>query len=264
MAVGQMAELGRSVGRPWSSRRACSETGRRARAIAGFCFDIRSISCSVNPLSRIAIRNAPKPSGGSALAFWPRSDDRMQNCTPTLRIGIGEAIDSGAGRRRTPAILPTNSMKAPCFAASCICGTSISTGAFIACVTTMCCTPCCRALAEQHQAFLSADTWPVASTSPCLAMTAMTAFVSGSSSPFARHADERPVLLRVAHLVFGVEGGHPDDAAPAAGDLASCARRPRDSSRRPSGSGRCRRTPRGRAPPCARETPGRRSGRSDS
>src|SRR5882757_6013819 len=35
----------------------------------------------------------------------------------------------------------------------------------------------------------------------------------------ARDADERPILLRIADLVLGVEGGHPDEAAPAAGDL---------------------------------------------
>jgi hypothetical protein len=31
---------------------------------AGFCFDIWSTSCSVNPLARSATRKAPKPSGG--------------------------------------------------------------------------------------------------------------------------------------------------------------------------------------------------------
>ena len=33
-----------------------------------------------------------------------------------------------------------------------------------------------------------------------------------------RHRHERPILLRRPHLVLGIEGRHPDDAAPAAGD----------------------------------------------
>ena len=47
----------------------------------------------------------------------------------------------------------------------------------------------------------------------------MTAFVSGQQLARSRDADERAVLLRVAHLVLGIERRHPDEASPSAGHL---------------------------------------------
>ena len=44
-------------------------------------------------------------------------------------------------------------------------------------------------------------------------------FRFGQECPGACDADERPILLRIADLILGIEGRHPDEAPPAAGDL---------------------------------------------
>src|SRR5438093_5568303 len=149
--------------------------------VAGFCFDIRPRSESVKPRACNAARNAAKPSAGSGLPFWPRSLDRMQNCGPRLRIASANrsTLAPASAVRIEP---PTNSMKAPCAAASRIWETVIRIGAFMACVTTMCSTPC-RLPSRSSINPSPEETWPVARTSRCFAMTATTSLVAGSSSP---------------------------------------------------------------------------------
>src|SRR5262249_33487129 len=57
-----------------------------SRTCAGFCLVILASCASVKPRVRNASMKAPKPSGGSALPFCPRSDDRMQNSGPIFLI----------------------------------------------------------------------------------------------------------------------------------------------------------------------------------
>ena len=175
------------------------------------------MSCAVNPRACIATRNAPKPSAGRGFVAWPRSDDRMQDCGPICRIAAAKRSYRSPASGET-GVLPTNSMKAPSVAASFIWATVISMGAFIACVTTMRCTPCRRPSRSSISPSAAVE-WPVASTRLCLAMSAMTSRDRGQQRPVARHADERAVLLRGADLVLGIEGREPDDAAPSSGHL---------------------------------------------
>ena len=59
-------------------------------------------------------------------------------------------------------------MSAPSFAASCICGTLISTGVNVACVTTDALDALPLPLAQQQQSFGGPSECPVASTSSML------------------------------------------------------------------------------------------------
>ena len=108
-------------------------------------------------------------------------------------------------------------MNAPRVAASCISATDIETGVFIAWVTIRRCTPC-RFASRRISSVSCGAEWPVASTRSRFAMTAMTSFTAGSSSPFCVTGTNGRFSFEVTHLVLGVERRHPDDAAPAAGD----------------------------------------------
>ena len=182
---------------------------------AGFCLDIRLTSCSLKPLARSATRNSPKPSGGSGLPIWPRSDDRMQNSGPILRMASAN-LSMRALASADFKVPPTNSMKAPSFAASCICAMFISTGSFMACVTTMCCTLCRRPSLSGQQA-LGRRGMARRQHEVVLGDEADHLFHRRQQFAVLRHADERPVLLRIAHLVLGVEGRKPHHPSPAAG-----------------------------------------------
>jgi hypothetical protein len=73
-------------------------------------------------------------------------------------------------------------------------------------------------LADQHQAFLFRHV-PGGEHEPVPGDDGDDGFRLRQQLTVFRHADERAVLLRVAHLVFRIEGGHPDEASPSTRDL---------------------------------------------
>ena len=169
----------------------------------------------------------------TACVFWPRSLDRMHDAGPTARIASANRwTRSAASRDRSD--WPANSMNAPSRAASCICGIVIWIGGFIACVITICCTPWRRA-SRTSMSPSSADTCPVASTSPCFAMTAMTSFVVWSSAPSLDESDERTILLSRTAPGFPRRTSTSTRTDRGLRGSASCARPPLRSCRRPEG-----------------------------